>query len=257
MTANRLVLGIGHPLRQDDRAGLAVAERLAADPPPGFAIRTHHGEGAGLIELWQGAAQTIVVDAVASGQGAGILHVIDGAAGPLPSALIAHSSHAFGLAQAIEMARALDRLPARFDIVGIEGQAFGHGESMTEAVAAAVLRAETVIRHELAAPVFDRHRLESMLGAGSPDVARLRRLLRETAGPLVLSLAESLARSEGYAEVAHRLAGAAANAGALELAGLARRLMETPPRDGSAAAARLRSAWRRLEAALVEEGGRE
>lgn len=248
----RLILGIGHPLRQDDRAGLAVAERLAADPPLGFTIVTHHGEGAGLIELWQGAEQAIVIDAVASGGVPGALHVIDGAAGPLPTALIAHSSHAFGLAQAIEMARALERLPARFDILGIEGQAFGHGEAVTPAVANAIVRAETLVRRELAAPAFDRSRLQAILGPNSAEIARLIALFRASAAPLVEALLEALGGPAAIESHAHRLAGAAANAGAVELAALARRLMETPPADRKAAMARLAAAWRRLEAALVE-----
>ncbi|MBI4969528.1 MAG: hydrogenase maturation protease [Rhodospirillales bacterium] len=253
----RLILGIGHPLRQDDRAGLAVAERLAADPPTGFAIVTHHGEGAGLIELWQEAEQAIVVDAVASGGVPGTLHVIDGAAGPLPSALIAHSSHAFGLAQAIEMARALERLPARFDILGIEGQAFGHGEIMSPAVQDGVGRAEAVIRRELAAPVFDRSRLQAMLGPDSAEIARLIALFRGSAAALVESLLATRTPPSDFEGHAHRLAGAALNAGAGELAGLARRLMETPSTDRKMAAVRLQAAWRRLEAALVEPPGGE
>jgi len=253
----RLILGIGHPLRQDDRAGLAVAERLAVDPPPGFAIATHHGEGTGLIALWQEAEQTIVIDAVSSGGAPGALHVIDGAAGPLPSALIAHSSHAFGLAQAIEMARALERLPARFDILGIEGQAFGHGEVLSPAVLDAVVRAEAVIRRELAAPAFDRSRLQAVLGPNSAEIVRLIALFRASAAPLVKALLEALDGPAAIESHAHRLAGAAANAGALELAALARRLMETPATDRQMAVARLRAAWSRLEAALVEPPGGE
>ncbi|MCC7168302.1 MAG: hydrogenase maturation protease [Rhodospirillales bacterium] len=258
MSANRgLILGIGHPLRQDDRAGLAVAEGLAATPPTGFDVLTHHGEGTGLIDLWQGRAQAIVVDAVASGAKAGTLHVIDAGAGPLPAALIAHSSHAFGLAQAIEMARALDRLPARFDIVGIEGAVFGHGEAMTADVEKAVHAALGLIGQELAAPVFDRGRLELVLGGEAAPIARFVALFRESAEPQIEILLQALDRGEAVERALHRLAGTAANAGALEMAGLARRMMAALPGEAPALRARLQAAWRRLAAALVEAAAPE
>ena len=48
------------------------------------------------------------------------------------------STHALGLAEAIELARALDRLPARLELYGIEGARFEAGAGLTPAVAPAV-----------------------------------------------------------------------------------------------------------------------
>jgi hypothetical protein len=46
------------------------------------------------------------------------------------------SSHGLGVGQAVELARALDRLPRKLVVVGVEGADFGQGTDLTGAVAA-------------------------------------------------------------------------------------------------------------------------
>ncbi len=133
-----LLIGIGNAFRRDDGAGLAVAERVAALAPPGVEVVAHHGEGAELMELWRGREAVIVVDAVSSGQPAGTIRRFDAEREALPAELFCFSSHAFGVAQAVEMARALGGLPGRLRVIGIEGEDFGHGQGLGPAVAAAV-----------------------------------------------------------------------------------------------------------------------
>jgi hydrogenase maturation protease len=48
------------------------------------------------------------------------------------------STHAFGVGEAIELARALGRLPRRVLVYGVEGREFAAGEGLSPAVAAAV-----------------------------------------------------------------------------------------------------------------------
>ena len=50
------------------------------------------------------------------------------------------STHLIGLADALELARALGRLPPRVVVYGIEGHRFGVGDPVSPAVAAAVDR---------------------------------------------------------------------------------------------------------------------
>jgi len=50
------------------------------------------------------------------------------------------SSHAFGLASAVSLARVLGRLPRSLTIYGIEGADFEHGADLTPAVRVAVDR---------------------------------------------------------------------------------------------------------------------
>ncbi|MEQ8233691.1 MAG: hydrogenase maturation protease [Gammaproteobacteria bacterium] len=133
-----LCLGIGNRFRRDDGAGPALAAALAAHTLPGVTVRTLSGEGAGLVEAFATAPRVFVFDAVASGAAPGTVHRIDAHAGSVPRGFFAYSSHAFSLAEAIELARALDALPATLRVYGIEGSDFGAGEGLSAPVAAAV-----------------------------------------------------------------------------------------------------------------------
>lgn len=128
-----LILCIGNRYRQDDALGPLAADRLSALGLPTLELS---GEGAGLIEAWSGGGLVLVVDALQSGAPPGTLRRIDAVQEPLPAGLFRYSSHRFGLAEAVETARALNRLPDRLIIHGVEGAVFGFGETLTPAVAA-------------------------------------------------------------------------------------------------------------------------
>jgi len=125
-----LILGVGNRWRGDDAAGLEVARRAGGEE--------HEGDGSGLLERWAGAGAVIVVDAAAAGAPAGTIRRFDARAEPLPAELLRSSTHAFGVAEAVELARVLDRLPPRLTVYAIEGSRFVAGEALTPAVAAAV-----------------------------------------------------------------------------------------------------------------------
>jgi hydrogenase maturation protease len=117
------VIGIGSPFG-DDRAGLEVAARIVAAPPPDVQVVVADRPGIDLVELLRGVDATIVIDAVRSGAPVGTVHDFDLHALPaVRTALV--SSHGFGVAEAVALARALERLPARGRLVGIEAPARG------------------------------------------------------------------------------------------------------------------------------------
>ena len=138
-----VVAGTGNPWRRDDGAGREVVRRLRSHALPGVRLMELDGQADELIEAWQGADLALVVDAVSSGAAPGTIHRLDGAE-PLPTALFTRSTHGFGVAQAVELARNLGRLPRRLIIYGIEGGDFAAGEGLSPEVAAAV--AEVVER---------------------------------------------------------------------------------------------------------------
>jgi len=144
-----LILGVGNRYRRDDGVGPAVADRLTA---LGIAVQEHSGEGAGLMDAWSGAERVIVVDATQSGAEPGTIVRLDAGTQELPGGLFRYSSHLFGLAEAVEMARALGRLPGELVIWGIEGADFGFGEDLTPAVAAAADEVARRITAELTPP---------------------------------------------------------------------------------------------------------
>jgi hydrogenase maturation protease len=136
-----LVVGIGNTVRGDDAVGLRVAERLGLSET----VVQHDGEPASLIALWEGHDEVVLIDAVTSGRDAGTLVEIDATTSTLPSGMC-HSTHALGPAEAVELARALGKLPPRITLVGIEGAdySFGAGLSaeVSQAVAGAVRRVQ-------------------------------------------------------------------------------------------------------------------
>jgi hydrogenase maturation protease len=91
-----------------------------------------------LLDLFRDARAAIVVDAISSGSEPGTLHRFDASAEPVPAQAFRSSTHAFGVGEAIELARALGRLPERVVVYGIEGCEFGPGAGLTPAVDAAL-----------------------------------------------------------------------------------------------------------------------
>jgi hydrogenase maturation protease len=134
--AERLLalIGIGNRFRRDDAAGLEVARRLRLAHPPGVRFFEEEGEPATLIERWSEAQEALVVDAVDSGSTPGTLHRFEPIAEPLPVEFFRPSTHAMGLAEAVELGRELNRLPGRLVVYGIEGENFEEGEGLSKSV---------------------------------------------------------------------------------------------------------------------------
>jgi hydrogenase maturation protease len=145
------VIGVGNAWRRDDAVGLAVARRLRETLPDGVEVLEREGEPTSLIEAWQGAEADWLVDAVSSGAPAGTVHRLDAAAGALPAELFRGSTHHLGLPEAVELARALGRLPRRAVVLGVEAGSLGAGDSLTPEVEAAVEQVAQVVREEVAA----------------------------------------------------------------------------------------------------------
>ena len=132
------VIGIGNPDRGDDGAGVALLERLRGQVGKDIALIAHGGEATALIELLQGATGAYLIDACRSGNPPGTLRRIDARACSLPWDGRASSTHGLGLAQALELARALELLPRRCVVYGIEGGSFAPGARLSAAVLAAI-----------------------------------------------------------------------------------------------------------------------
>lgn len=144
-----LILGIGNEYRSDDAAGLLVARRLRARRLPGVEVREHDGEAASLIEAWRGASVVILVDAVAADAEPGRILRLDANVQPIPHALFRCSTHAFGVAEAIELARALGELPPRLIVYGVVGMSWAHGTERSPAVLSAIPILECTVVEEI------------------------------------------------------------------------------------------------------------
>lgn len=153
------VLGIGNVARRDDGVGVWVARRLAARLEDKADVRVLGDDGFALLDALAGVDEAVIVDAVQSGAPAGTLHRFDAAAAALPPDQLCCSTHLLGIAEAIELARALGELPARLAVYGIEGADFGIGEGLSAPVAAAAAALVETLVEALAcgsAPIDDR-----------------------------------------------------------------------------------------------------
>lgn len=143
------LLGIGNIDRGDDAVGVRVVERLAGRLPPGVALLVCRGDILGLIADWASYDALICVDAAAPMGAPGRIHRLDVTKDALPPGPSAASSHAFGLAEAIALARQLDVLPRSAIVYAVEGTCFDAGGVMTPQVAAAVQTAAEQIMTEI------------------------------------------------------------------------------------------------------------
>ena len=150
MSSQVLVIGIGNPDRGDDSVGLHVVRRLAASVPLGVQVVETAGDPLALMERWRDAGHVVLVDAAAPGRHPGRIHRFDAAGDGLPRAIGFRSTHAFGLADTVELARTLGRLPARMTIFAIEAGDVTPGAPLSDAVAASVEPTAARIAAELA-----------------------------------------------------------------------------------------------------------
>ena len=129
-----LVAAVGNPDRGDDGVGPFVAQKLSNSLPAGAKLVVRSGDIMSLIEDWAGIDAAILVDAAAPKGAPGRVHRIDLAEEKLPPELSFSSSHAFGIAEAIELARVLDLAPKRIIVYAIEGICFDAGAPFTPPV---------------------------------------------------------------------------------------------------------------------------
>lgn len=160
-----LIACCGNRLRGDDALGLRVFDALtrrralaAAGRPrlslglaAGIHLRALDDGGFALLDAFDGYAEIVIVDALHMPGTVGDLVLLDASRHPLPSALRSASTHALGVAGAVELGRALGRLPDRVIVLGVIGQRFEVGAPMGAAVKAAIPRVMARLQAELVA----------------------------------------------------------------------------------------------------------
>jgi hydrogenase maturation protease len=138
-----LVMGIGNQVSGDDGVGLLVSRTLAAKHLAYTTLIEETGDGRVLLEMWKGADAVILIGAVSSGAPPATLYRIDARIQSIPAKFFRYSAHSFGIAEAIELARALNKLPLHLIVYGIEGKSFDAGIGLSPEVVAA---ARAVVR---------------------------------------------------------------------------------------------------------------
>jgi len=140
---------VGNALRGDDAAGLEVLRLLEGTLPDGVRMLGCEGEPVALLDGWADCELAIVVDATRSGAEPGTVRRIPAHETRLPDELTRASTHVLGVREAIELARALGKLPPRTIVYGIEGSCFDTGAPLSTEVAAATEVVAAATRREL------------------------------------------------------------------------------------------------------------
>jgi hydrogenase maturation protease len=140
-----VVIGVGNLLRGDDAAGVLVAHRLRGRAR----VIEQNGEAGALVEALRGARAAYIVDA-ARGDRPGRVHRLDATARPLPQ-MFSCSTHGFGVAEGVELARALGVLPPVCVVYALEGARFETGQAMSAELEAALPAVAAHIDEELEA----------------------------------------------------------------------------------------------------------
>jgi hydrogenase maturation protease len=144
-----VIIGIGNYYRGDDAVGILISRSLKEKAPGSFLIIEESGEGAALMESWKGFAKVILIDAVSSGSSPGTIHRLDAGQEKIPSDFFHYSTHAFSVAEAVEMARALGELPPRVIIYGIEGKSYQAGIGLSSEVSEAISKVAEMILEDV------------------------------------------------------------------------------------------------------------
>ena len=134
MSSPILLIGIGNEYRSDDSIGLHVIRALKKQNLSETIIVESSGDGAELIEFFSSARMAIVIDAVSSGRKPGTIYEFEAHKQPVPAQLSFQSTHAFGVGEAIELARVLEQLPPILLVYAIEGANFSPGFELTPEV---------------------------------------------------------------------------------------------------------------------------
>jgi hydrogenase maturation protease len=144
-----VVIGVGNEFRSDDAVGIHFARQIQALNFPSIKVVESFGEGSELMTLWEGATRLFVCDAVASNNIPGTIHILEPQQAVIPSHFFNYSTHAFSLAEAIEMSRALGNLPPQVTIYGIEGEAFTAGLALSKVVQASLEKVVGLVKEIL------------------------------------------------------------------------------------------------------------
>ncbi|MBT3924180.1 MAG: hydrogenase maturation protease [Nitrospina sp.] len=137
-TSSILIIGVGNLYRSDDAVGILIARKLNDMKTACMSVQEQSGEGTSLMEAWKGHGRVLIIDAVSSGAVSGSIHRMDASKEAIPSKYFSCSTHNFGVAEAIELARTLDQLPKHLRLYGIEGKNFQHGETLSPEVEGAI-----------------------------------------------------------------------------------------------------------------------
>ncbi len=149
MASPILLIGIGNEYRCDDSVGLHIVRILNGLNLPDTIVVESSGDGAELIELFSSAGMVILIDAVSSGGMPGTIYLFEAHKQPIPAQLSFQATHAFGVCEAIELARVLKQIPPILLVYAVEGENFSTGVGLTLKVEKAAYKVVEQVRNRI------------------------------------------------------------------------------------------------------------
>lgn len=142
-----VIIGMGNEFRTDDAAGILVAKSIRERLKSSIQIVEGVSEGSALMDAWRDTRMAIIIDSVVSGAEPGHIYKFDALEEVLPEEYFrGYSTHAFSVAQTVQLARTLEILPGRLVVYGIEGANFTTGTDITPEVSRAIEKlTETIV----------------------------------------------------------------------------------------------------------------
>jgi hydrogenase maturation protease len=153
--SDTLIIGVGNPQRGDDGVGHFIAGKLKQRRLPKSRVQVHWGDGISLMETWENAQTVILLDAVRSGAPPGKIFHFDAIRQSIPRGFFNCSTHSFSVAEAVELAKTLKKLPPRLLIYGIEGQRFNAGIGLSSEVEIAAERVIERLTRDICSPLLE------------------------------------------------------------------------------------------------------
>jgi hydrogenase maturation protease len=128
------VIGVGNVWRGDDAVGILAARRLRKRWGASVEILEADGDGLALLDLMEDVDHVILIDALKSGRRPGETVRLDVSAEHRWGSIIPCSTHAIGIAEAIDLARALGHSPKQIILYGVEIASLESGATLCDAV---------------------------------------------------------------------------------------------------------------------------
>lgn len=130
-----LILGFGNPLRGDDGIGPRLVEELRRRGLPDGVEAIDGGTGGlDLLSILEGADRVIIVDAAEMGRRPGEIVRFTPKDGRLMETLVSLSTHTFGLADGLALARSLGYPLPSITIFGVQPERMDWGEGLSPPV---------------------------------------------------------------------------------------------------------------------------
>lgn len=145
-----VVIGVGNLLLKDEGAGIHVLQALEKkNLPPGVQLFDGGVSGIGLLDFFQGASKALLIDAADMNRKPGTVLRFTPEDLRAQAQEIKFSVHDIGVAEVLELAKALGQSPEEVVIIGIQPKEIDWGTDLTPEVQASIPEVLQIIQEEI------------------------------------------------------------------------------------------------------------